>query len=135
MIRGGVAVATPPPPLQSRGAGPTRTALRRGRRSHDGTDGGGRCGVVSTRSVAEWRRAPCPASPSTGSSLSSSSRWPRPGPYSLRAGAPGDAWLFAAHGLLAGALALAVALRSVEASRAPWLVGRAVDGSPGSRSD
>jgi DMSO/TMAO reductase YedYZ molybdopterin-dependent catalytic subunit len=49
------------------------------------------------------------------------------GLLSLRAGAPGDAWLFAAHGLLAGALALAVALK-VRRS-----VPRALVGRPGRR--
>ncbi|MGH7316976.1 MAG: hypothetical protein ACREJS_12010, partial [Candidatus Rokuibacteriota bacterium] len=49
------------------------------------------------------------------------------GLLSLRAGAPGDAWVFATHGLLAGALALAVALK-VRRS-----VPRAVAGRPGRR--
>lgn len=49
------------------------------------------------------------------------------GLLSLRAGAPGQAWLFATHGLLAGALALAVALK-VRRS-----VPRAVAGRPGRR--
>ena len=52
------------------------------------------------------------------------------GLLSLRAGSPGEAWLFATHGLLAGALGLAVALK-VRRSVPRAVVGRSDGRRPG----